>query len=110
VERVCDGKLEQCDYLLSAGEQALIAMTGKDPTVGQLAAWTAKEVSWRALWPNRPFHPAAVKLVHLDISACKAVTSCPNESPGGAIEVTVAPVSGPDGGYMLALARLYRNQ
>jgi hypothetical protein len=106
VERVCDGPLEQGDYLFSSREQALIAATGEDPALGQLAAWTAKEATWKALWPYQPHHPAAVELIHLDLSAGDAVTSCPNESPGGAIQVTVSPGEGPDGDYLLALARL----
>jgi 4'-phosphopantetheinyl transferase EntD len=106
LEAIRQGLVEQGDYLLSTREKALIAATADDPAIAQLAAWTAKEATWKALWPHQPRHPAAVELVLLDLSAGSAVTSSPGESPGRPIHVAISTVPGPDGDYLLALARL----
>jgi 4'-phosphopantetheinyl transferase EntD len=111
LEPIRPGLLGQGDYLFSPREKALLATSGDDPALAQLAAWTAKEATWKTLWPHQPRHPAAVELVCIDLSVGRAGTSGPGESLGCPIHVTISTVAGPDGDYLLALAvRTHKRQ
>jgi len=104
LERVRPTDVAHSRYAFSRRERALLARAPEGLALAGLAAWTAKEAAWKALWPHQPVSPAGIEIRALDLERGCAVAQVP---PGRAqFEVRIGFIAGPDGPYLLSIAQL----
>ncbi len=103
LERVRPTDVARSRYAFSGRERALLARVPEGLLLAGLAAWTAKEAAWKALGPAQGFDPAGVRLRALNLAGGLAVVEASSGRPR--LGVRLGFVAGPDGIYLLSLAR-----
>ena len=109
VERVRETDVSESSYAFSQSELRLIARRRDEEDLG-LIAWSAKEAAWKALQPRADWGPDTVEIQRLDTHAGHAEIKTRGQAlvrlGPKTIDVRIRKVKGPDGQYILSLARL----
>jgi len=103
LERLRPVDVAQSRYAFSRRERALLARAPEGPRLAGLAAWTAKEAAWKALWPAQGADPAEVEVWALNLAGGQAVVRAPRG--GSRLGVRVGMTAGPEGEYVFSVAR-----
>lgn len=110
LERIRPTDIAASDFAFCRAERALFA----DDTSLALAAWAAKEASWKALDGAQDDGPAELEVRALDLDAGHARVAVRrrlrDRLGARAIRVRLRRVTGPDGAYVVSVAHLISHQ
>lgn len=110
VEHVRPNQVSESTYAFSRRERKLLARLPEKPEILGLAGWTVKEAVWKALRASQSIGPDAIDIYALSLGQGYAVVKVKgllaHHLGAAQLSVTTEIIPGPDGRYVLSLARV----
>jgi 4'-phosphopantetheinyl transferase EntD len=110
LEYLRPNEVAESTYAFSRAERKLLARALEGSEIAALAAWTAKEAVWKALLAGQDIGPNAIEVKAQSLEQGRAIVQVKGpllkRLANSKLDVQSKRIEGPDGEYVLSLARV----